>query len=83
MFYQIIFLFILILIVLYLSDAFVSLEQFGSKILNLNINNSQSGSNEPNIITPYYGSWYNYRPYYPRYPYYYNNYYGNYLGNYY
>ena len=72
MFFQI----ILLLIIMYFTNSFSYLEGFSSKILNLNINNSQAGGgcNDVNYVTPYYGGWNGYNPYYGRYPYYYNNY---------
>jgi hypothetical protein len=82
MFYQIILIIIFVFIILYFTNSFSYFEGFSSKILNLNINNSQSGGgNDVNYVTPYYGAWggwgnwgNNYGPYYSRYPYYYNNY---------
>jgi hypothetical protein len=73
---KIVIIIVLLLIVMYLTDSFIYFkENFKTKILNLNINNTQSGGYDTNFITPYYGAWYGmYNYYYPRYPYFYNNY---------
>ena len=63
---------VVIVIIMYFTNSLVYLEGFGSKIINLNINNSQTGSGgcNTNFVTPWYGAWTSYRPYYSQYPYY-------------
>ena len=54
------FLIILLFVIIFLSNNYYISEYFGNKIINLNMNlNNSTNQNNPNVVIPYYGPWYN------------------------